>query len=140
MMRVLIVAMVATLPYYELTGRLWNPVFSLLLGLIIVDQIHMHERWWVAAGIALPVIAGGDWYMCAVPVAAAFGYPKHQHTNLVLLTVINAIGQPWNALGLLGCLIIAKPVGVQWRPHRWLKLGYYPAHLAVIAAWMQYVR
>jgi hypothetical protein len=137
--RVLLVGVVAVGPYYLLTERCWNPVFSLGLGLLILRQVDL-GRWWAVVGVGVPVFCGGDWYMAVVPVAAGLGRDVPSRLALVgLVTVVfSIVSSSWNMLGLFGLLLIAYPLGISLRPGRWLKLAYYPGHLAAIAGWLAF--
>ena len=142
MKRLLIFALMASLPHVVLDGRIF-PVNILATLLVATATIFLFEQsgFKKGYGILVFMVGGGmvegNWFAVAVCVAV-YRYCQSP-TALRLLSVIASLvvlglfinRNQW-ALAVLPVILLAPQVSISLKRQRHFFYGFYPAHLAVI--------
>lgn len=155
-LRLAVFALVSQVPFTLFLGSTLNVMFTLLIGLVLLDlrdSLTSRAVWWVAVVAGIGISWFCDWQILGVPmilIAGLMPTEKERALYPVLLPMLG-IGLPAlvgvvtgdasmlpNLLYALGNgiagLFLCCYNGKRGRPMKWFFYGYYPAHIALLGA------
>lgn len=157
MLRLLIFALIAQVPYYMFLMKQLNILFTLLLGLLAIYIIERSKSRAISVLVVIGFIivsVSCDWGLMGVPMILIYYYKKNRLARVTLplilpfaffaLNIVMQFAQGWPFLEILpdllfivvGCSLTIPLLisynGQRGKPMRYFFYIYYPLHIIVL--------
>lgn len=139
LVRLLVCAVVAQLPYYLLGEPGLNAVFAFAVGLCILAVNEKLKIWqkiiFTAAAGAIAAAAGVQWIFL-IPTVGYYYLRKSPKDvlifSIILYSASSMVHSPYNILGLAGLILIRYPISINLKLSKLLLYSVYPVHLMIL--------